>query len=806
MSTTGTSGRNWKKRNTNVSPKSAASAKSTHISNQPKLKLIFNRPPATIEAAPVTIELSTSENYYPDSPDASKTSVSISPSESVSQTSSPPPPTEPIRHAVVHDERNQELCRDRTESIDPNEFDEFDEFDDLIVHDDLDRSGTPDSTLVTISSKDVTLATNIQTDKVDRIKNILNPSIATLHTTKIGNKVKCNFCQSSFSRDKGGSTSSIIKHIKSKHADKLKLLNSPQLPQDSSSPNFHDIFTMSKGGINKTTEAQKYNKQIGRDLIMKMVVKDDLAFSIVDSPHFRTLINTLRPGVTDDLQFGRKTLKILIEQKYNEGINVMKNILQKVPGRISFTTDAWTSKNQHPFVGVTYHYIDSDWNLNSGLLAFDIIEGDHSGANLGLLLLNVFRRYNIQHKVLAITTDNASNNDTMMGYMEDELNMQKSWSHIRCIGHVLNLIGGSLLKRFRKKPKKAQTSLEDDFNDSESSDSEDSVPKVGYPLHKIATLVRKIRKSPQLIQKFYKHCSFHDMKEAMPIIDVQTRWNSTFFMLEMASKYRQPLDDLASKENWKKLRVSADEWRSLGKLSGILKALQDATTWISGSNYATIYKSAFIYEFISAELKECKRLTFGDAILLESIECATVKLEKYYDRLTPISLIATVLDPSKNIAWFELAWKKNPDWIKDVKTAVEDAFRVYSQLPADSDIFPTTDVMEIKASLGPSSLQKFINTFQPATKNDDSLNELQIYLKSPTINLDILKCNPLGWWKINELVYPTLAKIARDYLAVPASSVPCEQIFSGGADLVTSKRSSLSADSITECMCLKNWL
>jgi hypothetical protein len=47
--------------------------------------------------------------------------------------------------------------------------------------------------------------------------------------------------------------------------------------------------------------------------------------------------------------------------------------------------------------------------------------------------------------------------------------------------------------------------------------------------------------------------------------------------------------------------------------------------------------------------------------------------------------------------------------------------------------------------------------------------------------------------------------MARDYLAIPASSAPVERIFSSAADTVTPDRAHLLAETISAIMCLKHW-
>jgi hypothetical protein len=64
----------------------------------------------------------------------------------------------------------------------------------------------------------------------------------------------------------------------------------------------------------------------------------------------------------------------------------------------------------------------------------------------------------------------------------------------------------------------------------------------------------------------------------------------------------------------------------------------------------------------------------------------------------------------------------------------------------------------------------------------------------------------LDWWKLNQANFPVLSKIARDYLAVQESSVPSEEVFSGEVDLVTPDRNSLSEDTISMSMSLKDWI
>ena len=81
--------------------------------------------------------------------------------------------------------------------------------------------------------------------------------------------------------------------------------------------------------------------------------------------------------------------------------------------------------------------------------------------------------------------------------------------------------------------------------------------------------------------------------------------------------------------------------------------------------------------------------------------------------------------------------------------------------------------------------------------------ELQKYLANEPCPLN--DKNLLYWWRINGVKYPRLSAMARDYLAVQATSVPSKQLFSKAGDVVTKKRASLSPSTIQATLCLQSW-
>lgn len=88
-------------------------------------------------------------------------------------------------------------------------------------------------------------------------------------------------------------------------------------------------------------------------------------------------------------------------------------------------------------------------------------------------------------------------------------------------------------------------------------------------------------------------------------------------------------------------------------------------------------------------------------------------------------------------------------------------------------------------------------TSQNATA--DATVEVQRYLSEP--NIGRLE-NPLEYWERQQLIYPTLYKLAIAFLSTPASSVPCERVFSKAGEVVSKRRNRLKPKTVEKLLFL----
>lgn len=195
------------------------------------------------------------------------------------------------------------------------------------------------------------------------------------------------------------------------------------------------------------------------------------------------------------------------------------------------------------------------------------------------------------------------------------------------------------------------------------------------------------------------------------------------------------------------------------------------------------------------------------AILGRALEAAHAKLREYYGGMwAGVYAVALIMDPRFRTAYLEAThWEK--EWVDEGKEAVLKAMQPHRadkpQPDEDGEASEGSDGGEggsCGSCSGKARMRKQdARLHRGARKHQvrQEEGELARYLLEPTApgNADVL-----GWWRRRAEDYPHLGRVARDYLAIPATSVPSERAFSTGADLITKKRGSLGEDTVRACM------
>lgn len=161
---------------------------------------------------------------------------------------------------------------------------------------------------------------------------------------------------------------------------------------------------------------------------------------------------------------------------------------------------------------------------------------------------------------------------------------------------------------------------------------------------------------------------------------------------------------------------------------------------------------------------------------------------------------ATVLDPRfKKIGFNSITKYENAvSELRRRTTAIASVTRVASDDNVSQSCHPD-DITEVNDDLW-SEIDKKIKKTVPQNSTAQASIEVDRYLKE-----DLLprKSDPLKWWYDRRNVYPNLYQhIMFKRLCIPATSVPCERIFSKAGDILRARRSLLKPEKVSQLLCL----
>lgn len=182
----------------------------------------------------------------------------------------------------------------------------------------------------------------------------------------------------------------------------------------------------------------------------------------------------------------------------------------------------WTSINREAYLGITIHYVDLNWCLCNFLLDIIPFNIRHTGNNIAQAIVNVLDEFQISNKIIALTTDNESAMVVCGRELSNTLNSELSsmnFSHYRCAAHVLNL------------------------------GVRQGLQLVSDSIDKVHELMGKIKNSTRLSEQLRIFCNIKNMPYYKPILDIETCWNSTYYMLKRFKQLEPALALLATDDS-----------------------------------------------------------------------------------------------------------------------------------------------------------------------------------------------------------------------------------------------------------------
>ncbi|KAF5365434.1 hypothetical protein D9758_010856 [Tetrapyrgos nigripes] len=285
-------------------------------------------------------------------------------------------------------------------------------------------------------------------------------------------------------------------------------------------------------------------------------------------------------------------------------------------------------------------------------------------------------------------------------------------------------------------------------------------------------------------------------------------------MIRRARCLKEAIDEWVFRhEEFRDLGLSKEDWKRLEQLEEILEVFTVVTNVMSRADTPTLPYVLPMYRKMEQKLMHVK----NDPVLAsfsEAIDAGIRKLDKYHQlaKSNQFYVVATVCHPSFRLNWFG---KRSSTDYQRAKILFEHVYESYvATAPAGPN--GTSPVKPKKSTASDDLVQSLVDDI--VSDSDDGLpmsqdraaSKLERYLLGEGGRGDSMK--PLDWWKKHAKItedtrgFPIISRIARDFLAIPGTSVSVERLFSSSRHLCSDLRSSMKAETTTLAMCAKVWL
>ena len=322
--------------------------------------------------------------------------------------------------------------------------------------------------------------------------------------------------------------------------------------------------------------------------------------------------------------------------------------------------------------------------------------------------------------------------------------------------------------------------------------------------------------------------------------DVVIRWSSMHDMLDDLRVNREPLMvyDIRAKNPgavYGANKLCHDDWAVVNGMITVLQPAADGTRLLEGDQYVTsslvvptIRKVLFYadpshslpipwstthqsisHEQLPVEVQGARQAYYDDLCERWLEEMDT---DHYYfwfncsildPRFKSLDNILGLTDSDKTDARASFDSLYRMHWAP----AVDMELSVSDSEPIDVDAAPPT--RNETAVCGRRSHVNLVSFLSPQSgeriqpESNAKKNELEVYFALPDADLST---DPLLWWPRHEKLLPSLSRMARQFLGVPASSAAVERLFSGVGKDFAKQRQAMNEETLEEVTWARSYI
>ena len=521
-------------------------------------------------------------------------------------------------------------------------------------------------------------------------------------------------------------------------------------------------------------------------LLTEWLIQDSRPTNLVQDEGFAKLMRFICPQY--EIPCRTTTITTNIEKMYNDKKEEFRKELDEVEN-VAVSSDKGSSINGLSFQTEIVHFITDDLELKSRNMAIRENKEESNAENYRIRTDEVMEDLGIERKVCQFVTDN-----------EPKMNASFPNDRSGCVAHILNkTVEKGMLNPTAARVVKKFRGITGLHNKS---------PKVRYTLE-------KKQKDKDLGLK---------TKTLKP--DVATRWGSTKTSIAAClpgkdeedhdlyfEAINNALAELAAKSKKKEQRKKMMELKLTREDISRLRAIHDllvnfdvASTVLCMNKFPSCSLTLPVLETVKNEaLKPDSESEheFIEDMKVEMLEDIGNRVSENVN--VEVMRKGSALDPRTK----GLKFMKNKLARKVVQDRILEELR---QIPAagennnlvEGESSDSDDVEEPVAKKG----KKFgINMFSYSDDEESEVSEDKVslewsnYLAEPVCGFEK---DPLEWFRERRVKYPTVVKLMRKYLCIPATSVDAERAFSALGVLLTKKRLAMTSEHVEMQLFLKD--